>query len=52
MIVLATVAAVYLLMVRYDYLLSDYDAEQRKTNWDYCQCSGSFRDVMAWWWFR
>lgn len=52
MIGLATWTAIFLTMVWYDGIATAYDTEQSKTNWDYCQCSGSFRDVMTWWWNR
>jgi hypothetical protein len=52
MIILATIATIYLLMARYDSIATAYDEYRRKTNWDYCQCSGSFRGVMVWWWRR
>jgi hypothetical protein len=44
--------ALWAAMSTYDGIATAYDSEQRKTNWDYCRYSGSFRDVMAWWWRR
>lgn len=42
--------ALWAAMSTYDGIATAYDSEQRRTNWDYCRYSGSFRDVMAWWW--
>jgi hypothetical protein len=52
MAVLATWVAIFLTMVWYDSIATAYDESRRKLDWDYCQCSGSFREVLTWWWRR